>query len=104
MWRRKRHTALLEIETQLAVKRFEAERDGRAAATREEAERRVQEMTSKLNGALAELADMRSKEDNYLEQLASQRELIAQLSKVSQELYHSSESSPGQSPSAILKR
>jgi hypothetical protein len=99
-----RHAALLEIETQLAVKRFEAERDGRAAATREEAERRVQEMTSKLNSALAELADMRSKEDNYLEQLASQRELIAQLSKVSQELYHSSESSPGQSPSAILKR
>ncbi len=92
-----RAAALLEIETQLAVKRFEAERDGTASAMREEAERRVQELTGKLNSAQQQLADMKEREANYLEQLASQKELIAQLSRVSEQLY-SSESSPGQSP------
>jgi hypothetical protein len=45
-------------------------------------------MTGRVNSLMQEVADLTGRERNYLEMIESQKELIAQLSHVSEQLYH----------------
>ena len=84
-----RAAALLELEVLSVQKRHELEREERFLNLREETQRRTQEMAGRINNLMQEVAELKGKERNYLDMIESQKELIAQLSKVSEQLYAS---------------
>lgn len=91
---KERAKSLLDNEIQMIEKKWEAEKKWKETMAKEDIQTKMQDLLGRMSQMAQEIAELKQQDLRSKEQIASQTELIAQLSRVSNQLFNDDEGSP----------